>query len=67
MRQLISFLAADFISPVYSSTTIEARDRPYVTILKSVPANPCYTRTYPEVSPRQSRYIEIGGAHLFTL
>ena len=35
MRQLISLLAADFISPVYSSTTFEARDRPYVTILKS--------------------------------
>ena len=38
MRQLISLLAADFISPVYSSTTFEVRDRPYVTILKSVPA-----------------------------
>ena len=38
MRQLISLLAADFISPVNSSTTFEVRDRPYVTILKSVPA-----------------------------
>src|SRR5882762_1260792 len=57
------FLAADFIPPSIESTTFEVRDRPYATILKSVPSHPCYTRTYPDVSPRRSQ--ELAGRFSF--
>jgi hypothetical protein len=63
MRQLILFLAADFISPVNSSTTFEVRDRPYVTILKSVPATLVIPEPTLKFSPRQ--FARIGGVHLF--
>ena len=53
-RQLF-ILAADFISPVRTRTTFEARDRPYVTILKSVPSHPLQIEPTRKSRPARSQ------------
>jgi hypothetical protein len=52
--------AAEIISPVITSTTFEARDRPYVTILKSSALSPLKHPNLPE-SRRPARSQELAG------
>ena len=47
MRQLVIILAADFIPPSMKAPPLKYKDRPYATILKSVPA----TLERPEPTP----------------
>ncbi len=56
VRQLF-ILAADFISPVRTRTTFEARDRPYVTILKSVPSHPLQIEPTRKSRPASSQEL----------
>ena len=62
MRQLIYFSSRRLYLARQKRTTFEARDRPYVTILKSVPSHPCYPEPTLKFSPRQ--FARMGGAHL---
>jgi len=63
VRQLAYFFGRRFYLARQKRTTFEARDRPYVTILKSVPSHPWIIDPTPEVSPRA--FARTSGAHLF--
>jgi len=63
VRQLIYFSSRRLYLARQKRTTFEARDRPYVTILKSVPSHPWKIDPTRKSSPRA--FARTSGAHLF--
>ena len=62
VRQLTFFWSRRLYLARQKRTTFEARDRPYVTILKSVPSHPWIIDPTPEVSAPRVRKNEWGAS-----